>query len=106
MRKTSCGLCKRAEMTMWSSAYTARIASVRVVSAPTVIWHDAASRSLDVTAEVSGRDRSSVLVEVKRRIHGMSMPLEYHVEVLSGAAIQQGQEVRIASLAIAVGLVI
>jgi Cu/Ag efflux pump CusA len=78
------------------------IADVKVVPYPTVIRHDATHRSLDVTAGVSGRDLGSVLGDVRNQVRGVSMPLEFHSEVLSGAAEQQNQNLQTALLAIGV----
>jgi Cu/Ag efflux pump CusA len=78
------------------------VAAVRVASYPAVIRHDATSRSLDVTANVNGRDLGSVLRDVKDRVSKVQMPLEYHAEVLSNRAQQQDQDRRTAALAVAV----
>ena len=80
------------------------VATVRVVPFPTIIRHDAASRSLDVTADVSGRDLSSVLGDVKYQALAVQMPTEYHAEVFSDLATQQGQDLRLAGLVIAVAI--
>jgi Cu/Ag efflux pump CusA len=77
------------------------LASVQMVSSPTVIKHDATSRSIDVTAEVSGRDLGSVLADVNDRVKGVKMPLEYHAEVRSDVAAQQSRNLGTAGLAIA-----
>ncbi|MFF5285020.1 efflux RND transporter permease subunit [Streptomyces sp. NPDC012756] len=74
------------------------IATVRVTPYPTVIEHDATSRSLDVVADVSGRDLNSVLDDVRNRVQAMPMPYEFHAEVQSDVAHQQGQDLRIAGL--------
>jgi len=71
------------------------IAQVKTVPYPTVIRHDASSRSLDVTAQVSGRDLVSVLGDVKARVAGLAMPLEFHAEVFSDVARQQGADLRL-----------
>lgn len=78
------------------------VASVAVVPFPTAITHDAASRSLDVTADVGGRDLSDVLADVRARVQAMSMPYEYHAEVLSDPAAQQNDDRRVALVAAAV----
>jgi Cu/Ag efflux pump CusA len=78
------------------------IAEVRVAPYPTVITHDATHRSLDVTASVSGRDLGAVLSDVRDQTRKVSMPLEYHTEVLSGAAKQQDQNVQTAVFVIGV----
>jgi CzcA family heavy metal efflux pump len=80
------------------------VASVTVAPYPTVIRHDATSRSLDVTAGVTGRDLGSVLSEVKSLVQTVQMPLEYHAEVLSIPAKQQSQNLQTAGLALAVAI--
>jgi CzcA family heavy metal efflux pump len=82
------------------------IATVRVVPYPTVIRHDATLRSLDVTAQVRGRDLGAVSADVRGRVSTVPMPLEYHAEVLGGAEQLQTQNLQTAGLAIAVGLAI
>jgi CzcA family heavy metal efflux pump len=78
------------------------IAEVRVVPYPTVIRHDATLRSLDVTAEVQGRDLGAVLKDVRDRVQKVQMPLEYHTEIVSGAAEQADHNLQTAGLALAV----
>jgi Cu/Ag efflux pump CusA len=82
------------------------IATVRVVPYPTVIRHDATLRSLDVTAQVRGRDLGAVSADVRGRVSTVPMPLEYHAEVLGGAEQLQTQNLQTAGLAISVGLAI
>ena len=76
------------------------VATVRVASFPTLIRHDAASRSLDVTADVAGRDVASVLNDIQLKVLTVQMPLEYHAEVLSDLATDQTRAIRLALLAI------
>lgn len=78
------------------------VATVRVASFPTIIRHSAASRSLDVTANVSGRDLSSVLNDVKYKVLTVQMPTEYHAEVFSDLATTQTHDLRLGALAIGV----
>ena len=80
------------------------VAAVRVAPFPTVIRHEATYRSIEVTADVSGRDLGAVLTDVKSRVGAMPMPLEYHAEVLSSAAQQQNQDLRTVGIAIAVAI--
>jgi Cu/Ag efflux pump CusA len=82
------------------------IATVRVVSSPTVIRHDATLRSVDVTAGVSGRDLGAVLEEVRNRVQATPMPLEYHAEVLSDTARQQTESLQTVGLAVGVVIAI
>ncbi|MFF0557633.1 efflux RND transporter permease subunit [Streptomyces sp. NPDC004266] len=77
------------------------VATVRVTPYPTVIEHYATSRSLDVVADVSGRDLNTVLDDVRNRVQAMPMPYEYHAEVQSDVAHQQSQDLHIAGLVVA-----
>ncbi|WP_093873289.1 efflux RND transporter permease subunit [Streptomyces sp. TLI_105] len=74
------------------------VAAVRVTPYPTVIEHYATSRSLDVVADVSGRDLNTVLDDVRSRVQAMPMPYEYHAEVQSDVAHQQSQDLRVAGI--------
>jgi CzcA family heavy metal efflux pump len=67
------------------------VASVSVEPAPTVIEHVDVSRSIDVTANVSGRDLGSVLGQVRADLQQVDFPLEYHAEVLDASAGRQSQ---------------
>ncbi|MDQ1720737.1 MAG: hypothetical protein QOI26_471, partial [Pseudonocardiales bacterium] len=78
------------------------VADVRMVAAPTAIHHDNVSRSLDVTAQVSGRSVESVLREVKSRLAGMPMPLEFHAEAFSASTEESAQHTRVALAIVAV----
>jgi Cu/Ag efflux pump CusA len=82
------------------------VADVRIAAAPTVIRHDNISRSLDVTAGVSGRSVNSVIREVKAQLASLPMPLEFHAEVLSGATQYRAEHWRVASVALAVAVAI
>ncbi|HEV3124016.1 MAG TPA: efflux RND transporter permease subunit [Candidatus Dormibacteraeota bacterium] len=77
------------------------VANVRVAPYPTAITHDATFRSLDITADVQGRDIGAVLDDVRNRVRNVSMPLEYRAEVLSDVTAQQDQNRRTIGLAIA-----
>ncbi|MGN6744158.1 MAG: efflux RND transporter permease subunit [Amnibacterium sp.] len=57
------------------------VAKVTIGPSPTVITHDDISRSLDVTAQVSG-DLGAVTDAVRARVDGIAMPSEFHLEVL------------------------
>ncbi len=58
------------------------IAEVRVAQTPAVIKRDAVSRYLDVEADVSGRSVGDVANDIENRLASLSLPLEYHAEVL------------------------
>jgi CzcA family heavy metal efflux pump len=58
------------------------VADVRVTDTPAVIKRDAVSRYLDVEADVSGRSVSDVAKDIENRLADLSLPLEYHAEVI------------------------
>ena len=74
------------------------VASVQVKPYPTVIRHDDVSRSLAVTADVSGRSVSSVVADVRRQVAELRFPLEYHAEVFDDYANQRRSDLRILGL--------
>jgi len=82
------------------------LAKVRVSPSPTVIRHDAASRSVDVTASVQGRSLDAVIADVERSLAQVKMPLEYHAELRRGLGDQRSAERRVQAMALAAGLVI
>jgi Cu/Ag efflux pump CusA len=82
------------------------VADVRMVAAPTAIHHDNIARSLDVTAEVSGRSVESVLREVKAELASMPMPLEFHAEAFSGSTERSAERIRVTLAAIVVAVAI
>jgi Cu/Ag efflux pump CusA len=86
------------------------VARVVFASDPPVISHDATSRSLDVTAQVQGRDHDDVAHDVTTRLQQLSFPYEYRAEVVSdaddGSAIRQGLLVAGAAAALLVFLLL
>jgi CzcA family heavy metal efflux pump len=67
-----------------------QVADVRVRQTPSVIQRDSVSRRVDVEADVSGRSLGSVASDVEDRLQKLSLPLEYHAEVLKDTA---GEEI-------------
>jgi Cu/Ag efflux pump CusA len=84
----------------------ADIATVRIGPAATVITHNDIFRSLDVTAQVSGRDASDVTREVRDHLRTLAMPLEYHAEVLDNLSNRSSEFNRVLALSVAVLIVI
>jgi len=82
------------------------VADVRMEAQPTDIRHDNISRSLDVTADVSGRSTAAVVREVRERLAALPMPSEFHAEVLNGTAPTQAQHRRLLLISIGVILAI
>jgi hypothetical protein len=75
------------------------VAGVAIAPTPTVISHDAVARSLDVTAEVRGRDSAAVAQDVTERLRQMTFEHEYRAEVL-GDAIERSDAERRTLLAV------
>ncbi|HEV7677704.1 MAG TPA: efflux RND transporter permease subunit [Candidatus Dormibacteraeota bacterium] len=82
------------------------VAAVRIKPAPTMITHDATSRSVDVSAQVNGRSIAAVMDDVKARVGALAMPLEYHAEVLSARADQQNENARTIGIGIGIAVVV
>ncbi|HEX6543178.1 MAG TPA: efflux RND transporter permease subunit [Ktedonobacterales bacterium] len=82
------------------------VASVSIGSTPDLIQHDAVSRRVDVSLAVQGRDRSAVLHDVEQRIQQMSMPDEFHAEVLGDYDVQQADRIRLLVSALAAAVVV
>jgi len=68
------------------------VADVKIVGTPSSISHDAVSRRVDVTAQVSGRDLGAVLDDVRDRLATVTFPLEYHAEVLEDVAQERADQ--------------
>ncbi len=58
------------------------IADVAIVPAPNEIKREGASRRIDVTCNVQGRDLGSVAREIQQRVSQLSFEREYHPEFL------------------------
>ncbi len=62
------------------------VADVRIGSSATVIRHVDVSRSIDVTAAVSGRDLGAVSDDVQRGLREVEFPMEYHAALVGDFA--------------------
>jgi len=62
------------------------VADVRIGSTPTVIRHVDVSRSIDVTAAVSGRDLGAVVEDVQQGLRNVEFPMEYHAALVGDYA--------------------
>jgi Cu/Ag efflux pump CusA len=82
------------------------VASVRIVSAPSVITHDATKRSIDVTAGLRGRGLGAVSADIRARLAGLQMPSEYHAELLADSAVHQGAELRVIEFGVAAAIML
>ncbi len=77
------------------------VASLKMVSTPSVIKHEAISTYVDVVANVAGRDFSSVADEVEDKLEQIKFPLEYHPELLGEYAENQSAQRRMIGAGIA-----
>ncbi|MBA2365753.1 MAG: efflux RND transporter permease subunit [Actinobacteria bacterium] len=80
------------------------VAGVNVRPTPSVISHEATSRSLDVGATLSGRSLADVTADIETRLQDVEFPLEHHAEVLADQAEQRAAEGRTLSFAIAAAI--
>jgi CzcA family heavy metal efflux pump len=75
------------------------VADVQIVPAPNEIKRENASRRLDVTCNVQGRDLGSVAREVEERVREVPFDREYHPEFLGEHAARQTSARRLYALA-------
>lgn len=70
-----------------------KIADINIVPIPNVVKRENNSRYIDVDAEISGRDISSVASDAEGVIEEMIFPLGYHVELIGESKeIQESQK--------------
>jgi CzcA family heavy metal efflux pump len=81
-----------------------KVADVAIASTPTVIRHQDVSRSLDVTADVDGRNVGAVAEDVRNAIGQIAFPLEYHAELVGDFAERQAADRRAVAVAIAAAI--
>ncbi len=65
------------------------LADVRIAPTPTVIRHESVARSIDITADVSGRDLGDVAADIEQQLQGIEFPLEHHAALLGDYAEHQ-----------------
>ncbi len=70
----------------------ADVAEVKIAPTPNVIKREKASRRLDVSANVKGRDLGSVVADVRTQLKTMSFPQEYHAELIGEYAERQAAQ--------------
>jgi CzcA family heavy metal efflux pump len=79
------------------------VARVRIVPNPSVIRHEAASRYVDVSAGIRGRDPGDVRNDVEERLeNSVAFPLEHHFEIFGQSTAQEIGSQRLLGVAIAV----
>jgi CzcA family heavy metal efflux pump len=74
------------------------VADVYIEPAPNEIKRESASRRLDVTCNVAGRDLGSVAREIEAAVKKLDFPAEYHPEFLGEYAARQESQRRLFAL--------
>ncbi len=75
------------------------LADVAVVPAPNEIKREGASRRIDVTCNVRGRDLGDVARDIEKKVRSLSFPAGYHPELLGEHAARQASRNRLLWLA-------
>ena len=74
------------------------VADLQFVPAPNEIKRESASRRLDITCNVAGRDLGSVARDIEARVRKLEFPQEYHPEFLGEYAAREASRRRLFSL--------
>jgi Cu/Ag efflux pump CusA len=74
------------------------VADIRIAPAPNVIQREGASRRIDVTCDVKGRDLGSVAREIESKVKALSFERGYHPEFLGEYAARQASQNRLLAL--------
>jgi Cu/Ag efflux pump CusA len=82
----------------------ADVADVRIAPAQSVIYRENASRRIDVSANVEGRDLGSVMADVNKRLAQIQFPVGYRSVVLGEYAERQAAQSRLMIFGIAAAL--
>jgi CzcA family heavy metal efflux pump len=83
-----------------------QLADVRIRPTPNAIERENASRKIDVSANVSGRDLGSVANDIEDRLDKVRLPFGYHAEVLGEFKERQASERRMLMFGIGSGIAI
>lgn len=82
------------------------VADVRVVPTPNEIHRESLSRSIDVGANVRGRDLGSVVADLERGLGDVDFPLGFRAELLGEYAERQAAQTRLLVFAIGAAIAI
>jgi Cu/Ag efflux pump CusA len=74
------------------------VAEIALVPAPNEIKREGASRKIDVTCNVQGRDLGSVAREIEKRVRALEFEREYHPEFLGEYAAREESSRRLMAL--------
>ncbi len=75
------------------------VADLRIAPAPNVVQRESASRRIDVTCDVKGRDLGTVAREIEAKVKGLPFDRGYHPEFLGEYAARQASQRRLVALA-------
>jgi Cu/Ag efflux pump CusA len=75
------------------------VADVMVVPMPNEVKRESASRRLDITCNVQGRDLGAVAAEVEEKVRGLQFDPGYHPEFLGEEAVRRESSRRLYALA-------
>ena len=75
------------------------VADIRLVPVPNEIHRESVSRSIDISANVEGRDLGSVVRDFEERLEGVDFPTGYHAELLGEFTERQEAQSRLLSYA-------
>ena len=71
------------------------VAALRVSPTPNLVQHENASRKIDVSCNVKGRDLGSVAREIEQKLHSITFDPGYHPELLGEYAARQTSQRRL-----------
>jgi Cu/Ag efflux pump CusA len=74
------------------------VADLRIAPAPNVVQREGASRRIDVTCDVKGRDLGTVAREVETKVKALPFDPGYHPEFLGEYAARQASQRRLLAL--------
>jgi CzcA family heavy metal efflux pump len=80
------------------------VANVAIAPTPSNIKHEAVRRSIDISADVSGRSLDDITGDVRDRLDALSFPLEYHAEVLGDYQAREDARTRMIGISVAVAI--
>ena len=75
------------------------VAEIEILPAPNEIKREGASRRIDVTCNVQGRDLGSVARAIEAKVRALEFPREYHPEFLGEYAAREESRRRLTALA-------
>jgi Cu/Ag efflux pump CusA len=76
----------------------ADLADLRIGPTPNIIQHENASRRIDVSCNVKGRDLGSVARDIEQRVRSINFDPGYHPEMLGDYAARQAGQQRLFAL--------